>query len=183
MKKISEIEEEFKTYKAKSESVTNLNEFMTYLIVGVDDAEENIKECKKEIKANKRMYIPACIRNLFPLIYEEEDVEFYLDDNELIVRMIRATLTQKDYYEKIMGIVDENNFLELLRLADFSTDYYNEFINYIDMKRTSLESLYKGIRVVNNRTSDNSEVFDEFFIKKLEEITSTKTVEKQMKMC
>ena len=76
------------------------------------------------------------------------------------------------------NIATEENYKELLRLADFSTDYYNNHISYIETQRDVLEMNFKGYNMCNSRYTDNRQTFHEFFMEKINELTPHKVVEK-----
>ena len=54
MKTLEEIEKEYETYPIKTDVVTNLDEFLSFMEVGIDDKKEYQKDDRKELRAIKR---------------------------------------------------------------------------------------------------------------------------------
>jgi hypothetical protein len=178
MKTIEEIKEEYKEYKTQSTFVTTLEDFITFLDVGIDESNVGISDFSTEIHENKKWQITAFIRNLFPMFFEEEDIEFYNYDNELLEQGVSLAYTQKEYYQVIKNIANEENYKELLRLTDFAADYYCHHIDYIEAGRDILEMRFKGYTMYNSRFKDNRKSFHEFFVEKINELTPHKVVAK-----
>jgi len=182
MKTIDEIKEEYKGYKVKSDFVKSLEDFIAFLDVGIDDSDVGISDFATEIHENKKWQVTAFIRNLFPMFFMEEDIEFYDYDNKLLEQGVQMAMTQKRYYETLKDIATEDNYQELLRLTDFAADYYCQHIDYIEAGRDILEMRFQGITMYNSRFTDNRKPFHEFFIEKVNELSPHMVVEKIKKM-
>lgn len=181
MKTIEEIEKEYQTYEIKTvESAKSLDEFMVYLRSAILDTCDAMTTAIKEIRTNKKIKIVASILNVF--LFRDEDTQIFDDDNKIVQEEYDLSLTYKGYFESLEDIVTEENYRELLRLADFSVEYYNDHVSYLEVKRDKIDTSDKSYNVHDYRYSDNRKVFDEFFCKKLEEISITKGVEKVKKM-
>ena len=181
MKKIEEIEEEYNKYTSPTDFINTPEDLFMYITIGLEDNEENRKTLVKDYKNNHKFKLIDQARCLL-FFGNRQELNFYDEDNKLIEDSISITDRQKDYFERISSIITKENYLELLKLVDFSTTYYNDNIDYLEMKRDSLEYAYKGICYSNSRYEDNREVFDEFMNKKIFELTSEKSVEKIKKV-
>lgn len=167
MKTIAQIEEEYKDYKAKTQVVKNLDEFLTYIEIGIDDTEEYQRDYEKELKENKRWALEAKVRNCFFFIFQEEDVDFYEEDDKILEACISYTREFGEFYRKIQSIATKENFEELLKLVDFSTEYYSNQMDYYDYLRDKLETIMKGFQLFNPNYEDSREAFTEFMQKQL----------------
>lgn len=182
MKTIEEIEKEYEQFELKSEYVTSLEEFQTFIEIGIDDTEESIADTLKEIKANNRAGLEASIMNFFLKIVGTEIVGLYSEDNEILREIIAYITSYRELFERVLALADENNFKELVRFLDFAVEYYNQQMSYFESRRDALEYAAKGINFYNRKYSDEREVFQEFIEKKLSEYNSTKSVEKIKKI-
>lgn len=174
MKTLEEIEKEYEGFTPVSTFVTNRDELITFLGVGIDDTIEIERDYIKELRENKKDQIDAKIRNFFFFIFEQEEVEFYDEDNELIKELRCLVLKYRELYERMISIATDSNAQELVKLVDFLTKYYNDHIDYFEDERDRLELWYKGIRMYNSRHQDNRKVIDEFADKKLAELEDKK---------
>ena len=178
MKKLEEVKEEYKEYETQSTFVNTLEDFIAFLDVGIDESDVGVSDFTTEIHENKKWQVAAFFRNMFPFIFEEEDISFYDYDNELLLQGVALAGNQRTYFETMKNIATEENYKELLRLADFSTDYYNNHISYIETQRDVLEMNFKGYNMCNSKYKDKRQMFHEFFMEKINELTPHKVVEK-----
>lgn len=170
MRKLQEIEKKYEEYQTPTKEVRNLEDFLAYLEVGLDDTVEYEKDYRKELRENKRWKIEAMVRNFFFFIFAEEEIELYDEDNDIIQDCIEYIRMFREYYERIRDLATEDNFGELLRLVDFSTEYYSSQMDYYEYLRDSLEILAKGIYVCDPKKEDTRKEFDEFMQKQLRKI-------------
>ena len=182
MKKVEDIKEEYKEYIIKTDYVNTLEDFIAFLDSGIDDIDDDIKYYATLLHQNKKWYAAAFIRNLFPMFFEEEDIEFYDYDNDFLEQAIKLSYNQKAYYQALKEIARENNYKELLRLKDFAFDYYNIHKDFIETAREIIELRFQGITMYNSKYQDNREPFHEFFMEKISELAPHKIVEKRIKI-
>ena len=182
MKTLQDIRDEYEGYKIQSTFVNTLEDFIAFLDIGIDESDVGVKDFTTEIHENKKWQVAAFFRNLFPFIFEEEDISFYDYDNEMLLEGVGLASMQKGYLEAMKRIATEDNFKELLRLADFSTDYYNFHIDYIETGRDILEMNFKGYNMSNSKYFDCRSEFHQFFMEKINEMTPHNVVEKVRKM-
>ena len=173
MKTINEIEEEYNNFEIKSTHVAKIDEFMAFMMVGIDDTFEIERDYKIEKKENKRWQLAAKIRNFFNFIFEEEEERFYDYDNQILDELTELITKYRNYFERIIQIVNKDNYKELLKLVDFLCKYYGEEIDYYEYRRDKLEMELKGLSFCNSRYEDNQEVIDEFTNRVLNEIEKT----------
>jgi len=169
MKTIQEIEKEYEKYPIKTDVVTNLDEFLAFIEIGIDDADVNIKDFEKEIKANKREKLLNQVQNFFYFMNITEGNDFYEKDDEILKECISYTSQIKRFYERMRGIATEENCRELTRLVDFSCDYYSAQTDYYDYLRNCNELTSRGVSLYDPRKEDNRDTFLEFMRRKVEE--------------
>ena len=182
MKTIEQIEEEYQKYKKRAEYIKDYDGFLTYVEIGIDDLEEDIKNRLKEKSENLRWQLAGKIRNFFFFIFEQEEVELYDDDNQLIDELIALASFYIERFREIQERSSQENYEEFIKLIDFATDYYNQHFDYIESKRDGLELIYKGFQYYNYKYEDNREIFAKFFRQKINQISPTKAVEKSKKI-
>ena len=173
MKTITELEEEYEKFEIKSKHVNSLEEFLAFIIIGIDDTYEIERDYKIEKKENKRWQLAAKIRNLFNFIFEEEEECFYDYDNQILDELTELITKYRNYFQRIIQIVNKDNYKELLKLVDFLCKYYGEEIDYYEYRRDELEMELKGLNFCNSRYEDNQEVIDEFAEKILKSFEKT----------
>lgn len=178
MKTLQQIEQEYESYHAKTDVVTNLDEFLSFIEIGIDDTKEYQKSYEKELKENHRWQLSAKIRNFFYFVFAEEDETIYDLDSEILRKCILYTRTMGAYYQRIKRIATDSNYLELVKLVDFSSDYYNAQTDYYDYERDQLDLLVRGIDYYHARYEDNGKPFCEFMDKKIRMMEGTLLDEK-----
>lgn len=167
-----DIKKEYIDFPIQTDVVDSLDEFLTFIEIGIDDTKEYERDYEKELKENKWWKLDAMIRNFFFFIFEQEEVELYDEDSEVLKSCIEVTRKYREFYERIQSIATEENFKELVRLVDFSCEYYEKQMDYYDYLRDSLDLNARGIRMYNSRYEDYKEPFFAFMeeeIKKWEE--------------
>lgn len=182
MKKVEEIEKEYQNFKTNKPFIKNLMEFICYIEIGLDNLVEDQDELAKErrnIKLDMFMLKLTDFITLKP-IEEDRDVSFLAEDINILNRIINLGNKQAEYFAKIAELATESNFGELLRLLDFSCEYYNKNIDYLDYLRDKNEFRIKGI-VYQGTYNDFIQSFDTFMQKKLQEFEKQpeKAVEKR----
>lgn len=182
MKTIETIEKEYEEFDNLYEvrSLEDLDAIIEQQILTIS---EDVVLIKKEYKSNRKDKFFANIRNKIPIIFEEEEIEFYDEELEYIVKLSCIAEMHVNQLESILLCSDEQNFKELTKLLSFMVYYYQKNSDYIDSQIDSLEYAYKGYSYVNNSEEDNFVVIDEFFRKKINEYSPTKPVEKNIYLC
>ena len=163
MKSREQIDEEYKNFESKSDFVVNLEEFKLYLQLLIEDREEKLEDLNDELEENRLFKLEAEIRNFFFFIFEEEEVSFYDEDNEILEKYISFEKVFKDYFESILFIARDYNYERLLKFCDFLIKHYEEHIEYIDYLRERLEKYYQGIVFYNPKYENNREAMIGFY--------------------
>ena len=181
LKTVEIIKKEFEDYNTKTDFIHSLDDFKTYVEMGILDNYENMITLKKEKQANKRLKIIDKIRNFITFNFYDETA-FYDEDNEILDCCLTLIEKQNDYFLTILEIANDNNFKELLKLMDFSVEYYNKHLDYFEMRRDRLEYAYRGITYSNSSYSDNRETFSNFFSQVINSLKQEKSMAKTVKI-
>ena len=186
MKKLEEIEKEYESFKTDKPYITNVIEFLVYIEIGLDKLVEEQKSASNEIRNMKLDKIMLNIMEFmtFASPDEDSDIAFLKADIEAVEKEINLSNKQAFYFARIAESATNDNFKELLRLVDFSCEYYNKNIEYIDYLRDVYEFQRKGINMYHGGKEDLIEVFDEFMQKQLAkyEKVQEKPVEKKKRI-
>ena len=172
MKAIEDLEKEYEGFTKKSTAVTNLEEFLAFIDIEIDDYKYAEKDFKRELRENARWKLEAQIRNFFFFIFEEEEVDLYDLDTEIVLQCVTLVQKMEEYFRRIRGVATESNFGPLTKLVDFSNDQYYVQRDYYDYERDQLEFSARGIRMFNPKFEDRREALLEFLekrVRKLEE--------------
>ena len=170
MKTREQVEEDYSKFESKNTYINNLDEFNIYLDILMDDRDEKIDDIEKEIKENHLYEFEARIRNALNIIFEEEEVEFYDEDNNILDMYISLEKVYKKYLEDVKFIARNYNYKRLLKFIDFMLEHYSERIEYIDYLRDQLEYKYKGAYFSNPKFDNiGIDVMIEFYYDKIKE--------------
>lgn len=182
MKTIEEIEKEYEEYEIENTFDTDLDNFSVSMETSIVITEKERKKIQKEIKKNNRSQKLTRLRNNFPYLFQKREVNIYEEDNQILEKMIELILSQKEKYERASSIVMDKNLIELTRLVDFSCEYYNQHVDYLESRREALIYFYQGFTYHDGKCQNNIAVFDEFFDKKMSEYSEEKSnVKKKIK--
>ena len=173
MEKIDEFEKEYEGFQTKTKTVTSLEEFMSFLDVEIGEYEYATKDFKKELRENALWRLEAQIRNFFFFIFEQEDVELYDIDDEIVMKCISLTQIMAQMFQRIENAATEENYLELTKLVDFANEKYYAQRDYYDYARDRIEFSAKGIYMMNSKYQDIREPFLEFLEKKVSSFESS----------
>ena len=163
MKTIEQVEEEYKNFESKRTDVTSLDEFKTYLDIGIDDCDERIKDLEKEKKINNRKLLETKILNFISFVDVKVDENFFIEDNGVLDRYISLHKIYKDYFDSIKFIARDYNYKELFKFIEFLILHYNEQVDYNEYLRDELEYKYRGISFYNPKYVNNNDVMFQFY--------------------
>ena len=180
MKTLEMIEKEYEGYELQSTFVTDLKIFSIFIDAGIRITQKELKVIQKVMKKNHRMQQQIKMLNYFSFFSQVEWEDTYAEDNQILEEMLKAIINQKEKLERAHSIVTDKNFREVTRLVDFSCEYYNQYIDYFENRRDSLEFSCRGITYYDGKYQNNSMVFDEFFDKKLK-VYQERNVKKKVK--
>ncbi len=178
MKKVEELEKEYEGFKQKTKTVTNLEEFLSYIDLDIGEYEYATKAFKKELRENALWRLEAKIRNFFFFIFAEEDVELYDLDDAVVIDCITLTEEMADFFKRLHNIAKEDNYKELIRLVDYADELYDAQRDYYDYERDRIEITAQGIYMINSRYENNRTSLIEFLNKKVTELEAKAKKEK-----
>ena len=182
MKTLEDIKKEYSEHVCRLGTINSLKELQGWLLVAFDDIDENVKVLNSDYRANRNCMVLGSIRNLFPFLFEYEDVSFYEKDNKDVQEAYIINKLYKNYFTQVFKYSTEDNYKEMARLADFMMMYYDKDSDYISNERDALEYIRKGYGYISNCDEDDSLAVHEFFITKLDKLSETKGIEKVKKM-
>ena len=177
-KNIKQLEKEYLEFIPENKKIKEKEEMTCYIEVGIGDIEESIEDLKKQRLLNKKDEIEAKIRNFLFFLFEQEEVEYYEEDNELIDECIKFSKRYLKIYEEIREIIEEENYQELYKLVEFSTLHYNENVEFLNDQRKNLEYQYQGIYYCSNH-EDTREELIEFLQEKIKKYQKKKVVKQK----
>ena len=184
MKKLEDIEKEYESFTTDRPYINSVIELLVYIEIGLDKLVEDQESATKEIRYMKRDMFMLKLMDFVTMspIEEDIDISFLEADIEAVNKEVNLSNNQAFYFARIAEAANPDNFKELLRLVDFSCEYYNKSVDYIDYLRDVYEFQRKGINMYHGGKEDNSEVFDKFMQKKLAEFEKgkEKPVEKRL---
>ena len=179
---MEEICEEYNQFSIQSTFVQNLEEFQTYLMVGMDDINTALHDLRVEVLENNKQKLSAQIRNFFSIFFMEEETDFYDEDNKILRENFSFVQSYQDYFQEAYAAVSEDNWRDILKLMDFSAYYYNRHLDFFDSKRNTLEQSLKGIYYYDPKNEDNRDLFNQFFWNQMSEFSFEDGIEKVKKI-
>lgn len=162
MKTVDGLEKDYEEYEIGKNLIDNYSDFEDYMSLVISDTEGIVEDTFKQILENNRWKKISKIRNLFPVVFVKEDIDFYDYDNGILLDASDLLLNNLEYYQRIRDISNESNFLELSKLTNFLIDMYEENIKYLNQRREKLNASYRGIEVESKDFDYNSYVVNEF---------------------
>ena len=177
MKKIEDIEKEYKEFQIKTDYIRDYKDFIAFMCLGLEETYEAEKDFKKELKNNKRDEVKGKIRNI--IFTTGLDLNYFKYDNNILIELMDMTIKYRKYFEEIIIISTEKNYQQLLKIMDFLRKYYGEHIDYFEYKRDKLEKYLQGIDMFNPKYEDNREVLYEFVDKKLSGLDKDKILSRK----
>lgn len=185
MRKQTDLEKEFKGFKIKSTYINSVDKFKNFIETIESEIEEYLKNTRKEIKENKRWKFEVKIRNYFLAIFGESEIDVYDEDTDILNEIISIDEDYLDFYNRIINIVNENNFMELLKLAEFANMYYEIHIELLEKQREIIELELRGIHMISPHCIDKRNDLKIFLSKRLnmiEDRASSKSTYKKERL-
>lgn len=125
----------------------------------------------------------AQIRNFLGIGFCEEFlISLYDRRQEIFEEEIELIRQYEYYFNDMLSILDSNNFQEILKLYDFTENYYCYNFDFLEAQLDQVEQESRGISYIDNRTFDTRKTFDEFFYSQLAFIVSMEGKEKVKKL-
>ena len=121
--------------------------------------------------------------------YTKEDIIKYvlreindIDYSNSIDEIKLLKISYNNHLEKILEIIDDNNFNEVARLIDFLVFSYQQELVHLEATKNPLNEDYIEIYHDKESFNDKQLVFNEFIETKINMYRSVKTVEKKLKI-
>ena len=121
--------------------------------------------------------------------YTKEDIIKYvlreindIDYSNSIDEIKLLKISYNNHLEKILEIIDDNNFNEVARLIDFLVFSYQQELVHLEATKNPLNEDYIEIYHDKESFNDKQLVFNEFIETKINMFRSVKTVEKKLKI-
>ena len=178
---MTEIESEYGRHKVPDDIQKKIIDD-TYLALNIEDiAKEYFKEEKRLKRLIVKNWIVRHCLNAHSILWTEKTrYEQYLEqDRQYIEEIIEHIEDHEDYLLKILEVLDEKNWQEMLKILDFCVLHYVSNYNFIQGKRKSLEHAFAGIEYIDNRNKDTREEFKTWFEQKIEQNKPEKHLEKK----
>lgn len=164
MSRLDDIKEHFRTYETDTTN-PSYDDVYDAICYYEEDIKRINKSFRDEISANNTCKFIANFLNLFAFIFGYSyDVNSFEDDNEILEREILVGEQFYKYFEKLNQIMNFDNYTEIYKIVEFTSDYYLDNCKFLDEERKRYDYINQGISVIfpgNNH--DTSEDFDLFF--------------------
>lgn len=174
MRKQTDLEKEYKGFTIKSTYINNVDSCLEF----IEDMKHDIEGCKyitrKEIKENKRWKLEVKIRNYFLAIFGEQEIDVYDEDTSILNEILQIDEEYLEFYKKVIYLINENNFKELLKLVEFANMYYEIHIDLLERQREMIELELRGIHMISPNNADKRNDITEFLSYKLNMIEDGK---------
>lgn len=134
------------------------------LDVFIGDMEETIRSSKIAVKDNFKDEQVTKIKNFFLDLagYEEENVEQFDRDTGVILRISCLGERYKGYFDRMMESVNNDNFVEMYKLAFFTYQSFTSNYHYLESLRDSIRFAVDGVTYYGSGEDTQGE-FSEFF--------------------
>lgn len=175
MSKLEKIETEYMLFEEEkclsSESVYALLEYYHY------EMNYTVKMSLKAIRQNNLDYKIEKIKNVIgQFLGYEIFSDWLLEDNECLRRQIGLAESFDKYFIRLCEQLDDDNFLDISKLSQFTLDKYLSNYNYLESLRDGINMASSGIIYCGKGESDEEE-FSVFFE---EEFSNFKVKEKSL---
>lgn len=181
MKDLKKLQEEYDKYELKSSFVTDAENLEAYLKIAIDTLDAETITILNEIKANYSNFFIALLKTIIFLEFNLEEAKRYQKDNEVLGEIMDFIFDFKNYITKLIKVLNNDNYQEILKFTDFLTDCYNEQITAFERKRAAIELMASGYECIISN-DDNREAIDELFNQKYSEYKEEKSLEKIKKI-
>lgn len=157
--------EEEKSINASSESVYALLEHCHYEMV------YSVKTATKAIKQNSFDYKLEKAKSVVGQIFGYDiSCDWILEDSEYLAKQISLAKGFDNYFVRLCEQLDDENYLEVSRLTQFTLDKYLDNYSYLESLRNAVNLSSSGITYYGKGDSDYEEFatfFEEEFNKEI----------------
>lgn len=167
-------------YALKEEDLSICTSIDDVLKVIKDDCllmEEDKISMLEALKGNNKDIFVIKIQNIFN-VFSYEDYSWIEDDNVLLDEEIDLVCEYLLYYNKMMGILNEENFRDIYKLVNFTSEYYASNLEHLEDMRDAVNFSSRGIGYCSGSGSNTRDEFREFFNEEFSRVSLIKPVQK-----
>jgi len=119
------------------------------------------------------------VQNIFG-VFGEDDYEWIEEDNVLLDEQYNLSCKYLGYYNKLVNIINEENYKDIYKLVNFMGFNYVSNFEYFETMRDSINLASRGIGFSSSDGSyDTREEFEELFNNEYNRISVIKPVQKK----
>lgn len=162
----------------------NEDEVEAYIVVSAGDILASRTEGLQLIKDFSKNILLAKINNFFSMFTGGiEDYSFYEAEVERLDEEVSLSIKFSNYYNKLLMRLDDNNYLDVYKMAKLVGTYYSLYLDRLEEERRGIYFSSMGIDYSRSMPSIPSlEEFDDYFSDKLDNVRVIKVMEKNKKM-
>lgn len=163
MDKLDKLKDEYMLYEVEAVP-NNKEEVMKTIKLFIKDMNKSINCTFRAIRENYREEQFAKVRNIFlnALGYEEESIECFSYDTNVLLQHRSLAETYKGYFSRMGSVVNDYNFEDIYKLTMYTYDSYEGNYEYLESLRDSISFMTSGISYCGVG-EDTQEVFSKFF--------------------
>lgn len=130
----------------------------------IGDMDDTISSSKTAMHENFRDEQITKVKNFFLDLfgYEGEDVEQFGHDTGIVFRHSCLADRYKDYFNRMKGILSDDNYVDICKLAMFTYQSYTSNYRYLESLRDSIKFATDGVTYYGAGEDTQAE-FSEFF--------------------
>lgn len=172
MDKLEKLKDEYMLYEVEVVP-NNKEEVMKTIKLFIKDMNKSITCTYKAIRENYREEQFAKVRNVFlsALGYEEESIECFSYDTNVLLQRSSLAETYKEYFSRMGTVVNEDNFGDIYKLTMYTYDSYEVNYEYLESLRDSISYMTSGITYYGVG-EDTQKVFSKFFTETFASVVS-----------
>ena len=145
------------------------------------DLKDIDNEIVSALRKDFRLKFTSKTINKFPFVFGLYDEDIYDEDIKILNQHRNLVERFSNCFEALIGVMDQNNCRDVLKLAVYTELKYGENHEYYIGKRNEYVLYCNGVYCCFNRDCDEEE-FYEFFNKKLEFFKTNKGLSKVKKV-
>ena len=152
--------------------VKDISDVFGILGVYLNDVNESKRTASSSILRNNFDYKVGSIkRTVNEFLGYEEDFDYLIEDTEVLKQHILLAGSYEEKFLKLREKLNDDNFLVMSRLIQFTHDNYINNFNYLESVRDSIGFAAQGIEYYGVY-EDDSEAFSVFFLEEFTNILS-----------
>lgn len=151
--------------------------------VYVNDLNKAERSLQGAISENESDKFFAPITNFFKSCFGFDCIDpIYYDGDTSILNMHGELVRDfRSLFYRMQVSVTEDNFVEMFKLVEFTSDKYLSNYNFLESARDTLRLAFDGINYSSDEFADDKDAFLQFFEEEFRSVTASKSVEKVKK--